>query len=38
MWTCLTGQPEEELLIFLWENQAENAMEAGSIFPAAGQE
>ena len=38
MWTRLTGQPEEELLISLWENQAENAMEAGSIFPAVGQE
>jgi phenylpyruvate tautomerase PptA (4-oxalocrotonate tautomerase family) len=37
-WTRLTGQPEEELLISLWENQAENAMEAGSIFPAVGQE
>jgi len=34
MWTRLTGQPEEELLISLWENAAENAMEAGSIFPA----
>jgi phenylpyruvate tautomerase PptA (4-oxalocrotonate tautomerase family) len=38
MWTRLTGQPEEELLISLWENPAENAMEAGSIFPAVGQE
>ena len=38
MWTCLTGQPEEELLISLWENLAENVMEAGSIFPALGQE
>ena len=38
MWTRLTGQPEEELLISLWENPAENAMEAGSIFPALGQE
>ena len=38
MWTRLTGQPEEELLVSLWENQAENAMEAGSIFPAVGQE
>jgi phenylpyruvate tautomerase PptA (4-oxalocrotonate tautomerase family) len=38
MWTRLTGQPEEELLISLWENKAENAMEAGSIFPAVGQE
>jgi phenylpyruvate tautomerase PptA (4-oxalocrotonate tautomerase family) len=37
MWTRLTGQPEEELLISLWENQAENAMEGGSIFPAVGQ-
>jgi phenylpyruvate tautomerase PptA (4-oxalocrotonate tautomerase family) len=38
MWARVTGQPEEELLISLWENQAENAMEAGSIFPAVGQE
>ena len=38
MWTRLTGQPEEELLISLWENPAENAMEAGSIFPAVGEE
>jgi phenylpyruvate tautomerase PptA (4-oxalocrotonate tautomerase family) len=38
MWTRLTGQAEEELLISLWENKAENAMEAGSIFPAVGQE
>jgi phenylpyruvate tautomerase PptA (4-oxalocrotonate tautomerase family) len=38
MWTRLTGQSEEELLISLWENKAENAMEAGSIFPAVGQE
>jgi phenylpyruvate tautomerase PptA (4-oxalocrotonate tautomerase family) len=38
MWTRLTGQPEEELLISLWENPAENVMEAGSIFPALGQE
>ena len=37
-WTRLTGQPEEELLISLWENPAENAMEAGSIFPAVGEE
>jgi len=34
MWTRVTGQPEEELLVTLWENPAENAMEAGSIFPA----
>ena len=38
MWTRLTGQPEEELLISLWENKAENAMEGGSIFPAVGEE
>ena len=38
MWTRVTGQPDEELLISLWENPAENAMEAGSIFPALGQE
>jgi phenylpyruvate tautomerase PptA (4-oxalocrotonate tautomerase family) len=38
MWTRLTGQPEQELLISLWENPAENVMEAGSIFPALGQE
>jgi phenylpyruvate tautomerase PptA (4-oxalocrotonate tautomerase family) len=38
MWTRLTGQPEEELLISLWENLAENAMEGGSILPEVGQE
>jgi phenylpyruvate tautomerase PptA (4-oxalocrotonate tautomerase family) len=38
MWTRLTGKPEEELLISLWENQAENAMEGGSVFPAVGHE
>jgi hypothetical protein len=38
MWTRVTGQPEEELLISLWENLAENVIEAGSIFPALGQE
>jgi phenylpyruvate tautomerase PptA (4-oxalocrotonate tautomerase family) len=38
LWTRLTGQPEEELLISLWENLAENVIEAGSIFPALGQE
>jgi phenylpyruvate tautomerase PptA (4-oxalocrotonate tautomerase family) len=38
MWNRVTGQPEEELLISLWENPAENVMEAGSIFPALGQE
>jgi hypothetical protein len=38
LWTRLTGQPEEQLLISLWENQAENAMEGGLIFPEIGQE
>ena len=38
MWTRLTGQPEEELLVALWENVPENVMEAGSIFPELGQE
>jgi len=38
MWTRLTGQPEGELIISLWENKAENAMEGGSIFPAVGDE
>ena len=38
MWTRLTGQPEGELLISLWENPAENVMEAGLIFPGLGQE
>jgi phenylpyruvate tautomerase PptA (4-oxalocrotonate tautomerase family) len=38
MWTRITGQPEEELLVALWENRAENAMEGGSIFPDIGQE
>jgi phenylpyruvate tautomerase PptA (4-oxalocrotonate tautomerase family) len=38
MWTRLTGQPEQELILSLWENQPENAMEAGVIFPPVGQE
>jgi hypothetical protein len=38
MWTRVTGQPEEELLVSLWENPAENAMEGGAIFPEIGQE
>ena len=38
MWTRLTGQPEGELLISLWENPPENVMEAGLIFPGLGQE
>ncbi len=38
MWTRLTGQPEGELLVCLWENPAENAMEGGAIFPEIGQE
>ena len=37
MWTRLTGQREGELLISLWENPAENVMEAGLIFPGLGQ-
>jgi hypothetical protein len=36
--TRLTGQTEGELLISLWENPAENVMEAGLIFPGLGQE
>jgi phenylpyruvate tautomerase PptA (4-oxalocrotonate tautomerase family) len=38
MWARLTGQPEEELILSLWESPAENAMEGGSIFPAVGQD
>jgi phenylpyruvate tautomerase PptA (4-oxalocrotonate tautomerase family) len=38
MWTRLTGQPEEELILSLWENPPENAMEGGTIFPAVSQE
>jgi hypothetical protein len=38
MWARLTSQPEEELLISLWESPAENAMEGGSIFPEVGKE
>jgi hypothetical protein len=38
MWTRLTGQPEQELILSLWENPPENAMEAGSIFSAVGEE
>ena len=38
MWTRLTGQPEGELLISLWENPPGNVMEAGLIFPEIGQE
>jgi phenylpyruvate tautomerase PptA (4-oxalocrotonate tautomerase family) len=38
LWSRLTGQPETELLISLWENPAENAMEGGTIFPPIGQE
>ena len=37
-WTRLAGQPEEELLVSLWESPAENVMEAGLIFPELGQE
>jgi phenylpyruvate tautomerase PptA (4-oxalocrotonate tautomerase family) len=38
MWTRLTGQPEEELLVSLWENPAGNVIEGGSIFPEISQE
>jgi phenylpyruvate tautomerase PptA (4-oxalocrotonate tautomerase family) len=38
MWTRLTGQPEQELILSLWENPPENAMEGGLIFPPVGQE
>jgi hypothetical protein len=38
MWARLTGQAGGELLISLWENPAENVMEAGLIFPGLGQE
>jgi hypothetical protein len=38
MWTRLTAQPQEDLLLSLWENPAENAMEGGAIFPGIGQE
>jgi phenylpyruvate tautomerase PptA (4-oxalocrotonate tautomerase family) len=38
MWTRLTDQPEEELLIALREVKAENAIEAGVILPEPGQE
>jgi phenylpyruvate tautomerase PptA (4-oxalocrotonate tautomerase family) len=38
MWTRVTGRPEDEFLVSLWENSAENVMEAGLIFPELGQE
>ena len=38
MWTAITGQPEAELIVGLREIPSENAMEAGLIFPAPGQE
>jgi phenylpyruvate tautomerase PptA (4-oxalocrotonate tautomerase family) len=38
MWTRLTDQPEEELLIAPREVKAENAIEAGVILPEPGEE
>jgi hypothetical protein len=38
MWTSVTGQPEAELIVGLRETPSENAMEAGLMFPALGQE
>jgi phenylpyruvate tautomerase PptA (4-oxalocrotonate tautomerase family) len=38
MWTRLTGHSEQELILSLWENPPENAMEGGMIFPPVGQE
>jgi phenylpyruvate tautomerase PptA (4-oxalocrotonate tautomerase family) len=38
MWTRITGQPEGQLLITVWENPAENAIEAGLTLPAPGHE
>jgi phenylpyruvate tautomerase PptA (4-oxalocrotonate tautomerase family) len=38
MWTGITGQPEGELIVGLREIPSENAMEAGLIFPAPGEE
>jgi len=38
MWTAITGQSEAELILGLREVPSENAMEAGLIFPAPGQE
>jgi phenylpyruvate tautomerase PptA (4-oxalocrotonate tautomerase family) len=38
MWTQLTDEPEEELLIAQREVKAENAIEAGVILPEPGEE
>jgi phenylpyruvate tautomerase PptA (4-oxalocrotonate tautomerase family) len=38
MWTHLTGQPAEELLVTLLDVPAENMIEAGRIVPEPGQE
>jgi phenylpyruvate tautomerase PptA (4-oxalocrotonate tautomerase family) len=38
MWTRLTGQSDTELVVALKEIAAENAMEAGLILPAPGDE
>ena len=38
MWTRLTKQPEQELIVGLTEVDASSVMEAGLIFPQPGQE
>jgi hypothetical protein len=38
MWTRVTGQPEQELIVGLTEVDASSVMEAGLIFPQPGQE
>jgi phenylpyruvate tautomerase PptA (4-oxalocrotonate tautomerase family) len=38
MWTRVTGQSEQELIVALTEIDASSAMEAGLIFPPPGQE
>jgi hypothetical protein len=38
MWTRVTGQAEQELIVGLTEVDASSAMEAGLIFPQPGHE
>jgi phenylpyruvate tautomerase PptA (4-oxalocrotonate tautomerase family) len=38
MWTRVTGQPEQELIVGLTDIDASSVMEAGLIFPQPGQE
>jgi len=38
MWTRVTGQPEQELIVGLTDLDASSVMEAGLIFPQPGQE